>query len=306
MNNKKRLLLTGASGLLGSNLAFCFKDSFDILGLYYSRNIQLKAIASAKVDLRSLDLIDEVINTFDPQIVIHCAAQANVDSCECDPKQALEANVISTANLVKSLVSSCAKLIHISTDLVYDGTKGFYAETDPLNPVNEYGRTKLYSEWEALKKEGALVLRTNFFGWAMAPRKSLGQWLIDELKAKRSIQGFRDVYFSSLYTFDLARLIVKMIDKDLQGIYNCGSSNAISKYEFLVQMAKKAGLDTTLISPVYVENFPFKAKRAKNLSLNVLKLAHDLGVDLPTIEESMDHFMADLDKNYPLSWQETA
>lgn len=304
MNNKKRLLITGVSGHLGSNLAFCLKERFDILGLFHSRQIKFQGILSSAANLHSLDLIQPIVRRFDPQIVIHCAAQANVDACEIDPLKASEDNVLSTQNLVRSLDCGKAKLIHISTDLVYEGTKGAYSETDKVNPVNFYGKTKLDSETEALKKEGALVLRTNFFGWGMPHRLSLAQWVVKELAAKRPIQGFIDAYFSALYTFDLASLICGMINRDLKGVYNCGSSTAISKYEFAVQLAKKAGLDTSLITPISVDHFPFKAKRAKNLSLNVFKLSQDLGVLLPTSEESINHFVADLNKNYPSSWQE--
>ncbi len=304
MINKKRLLITGVSGLLGSNLAFCLKDQFDILGLYHSRPMHLKGILSGHVDLCVPDAIGSIVSQFKPQIVIHCAALADVDACETAQEQALAANVFATANVVKSLENTQAKLIYISTDLVYDGHKGSYCETDPVNPVNYYGQTKLKAEQEALKNDGALVLRTNFFGWGILPKRSLAQWVVEQLKANRPVQGFRDVTFSSLYTFDLAELIVKMINANLKGIYNCGSANAITKYEFLIQVAKKAGLDTRLISPASVEQFPFKAKRAKNLSLNVTKLSQALSIDLLTIGKSIDHFVLDLKKNYPSSWQD--
>ncbi|MCB9757489.1 MAG: SDR family oxidoreductase [Candidatus Omnitrophica bacterium] len=304
MKNKKRILITGVSGLLGSNLAFCLKDHYDIVGLYHSRRINLRGVLSRQVDMRSLPQMAAILREFNPHVVIHCAAQANVDLCEIDSQGAQEMNVVATANLVKSLENFETQLIHISTDLVYDGSKGLYSESDKVYPVNYYGVTKLESEKEALKKEGALVLRTNFFGWGILPRRSLAQWLIEELKAGRDVQGFTDVIFSSLYTFDLADLISKMMSRNLSGIYNCGSANAISKYEFLLQLAKKTGLKAEQIHAGFVDQFPLKAKRAKNLSMNVTKLAKDLAVRLPTSEESLDHFVADLGKDYPSSWQE--
>lgn len=302
MKSKQRLLITGVSGHLGSNLAFCLKERYEILGLYHSRRINIKGTSSRWADLRSFSHTQSIIKEFNPDIVIHCAAAADVDSCELSAEYALETNVLSVENLVRSLEDPQTKLIHISTDLVYEGTKdGAYCETDKVNPVNYYGLTKLDSEAQALKKDGALVLRTNFFGWGRAPRLSLAQWLIQQLKDQHPVQGLTDVYFSALYTFDLADLVVGMIDKNLNGIYNCGSSTAISKYEFLVQLAKKTGLNSLLIEPVSVDQFPFKAKRAKNLSLDISKLTRDIGVSLPTVQESIDHFVSDIDKNYPAS-----
>lgn len=301
MKSKKRLLITGISGHLGSNLAFCLKDTYEILGLYHSRRVSLKGVQTRWADLRSLSHAEAVVREFNPHIVIHCAAQADVDSCEIDPEQAREANVQSTANLVKTLEGLKAKFIQISTDLVYDGSKGQYRESDKTKPVNYYGLTKLDAEREALKSEGALILRTNFFGWGMQPKRSLAQWVLAQLKNKEAIQGFTDVIFSSMYTFDLANVIQKAIKKNLKGVYNCASSTSMSKYDFLLRIAQKTELDTQLISPVSVEQFPFKAKRAKNLSLDVTKLSKDLGEDLPTLEVAMDHFIRDLDKNYPVS-----
>jgi len=301
MKSKKRLLITGVSGHLGSNLAYCLKDTYEILGLYHSRRVSLKGIQARWADLRSLSHTEAVVREFNPHIIIHCAAQADVDSCEMDPEHALEANVISTANLVKTLEGLKAKFVQISTDLVYDGGKGQYTEIDKAKPVNYYGITKLDAEREALKSAGALVLRTNFFGWGMQPKRSLAQWVMAQLKNKEAIQGFTDVMFSSLYTFDLADIIHKAIKKDLKGIYNCGSSTAMSKYDFLRRIAQKTELDAQLIQPVSVEQFPFKAKRAKNLSLDVAKLSRDLGEELPTIETAIDHFIRDVDKNYPAS-----
>ncbi len=299
MKTKQRLLLTGVSGLLGSNLAFCLKNEYDILGLYHSRRVSLKGVSSRWADLRSFYHTESILREFDPHVVVHCAAQADVESCEMEPERAAESNVFSTVNVVKSLEKSDAKFIHVSTDLVYDGIKGHHGETDPVKPLNYYGITKLDGERAALKNSGALVLRTNFFGWGISPRRSLAQWVLEELKANRPIQGFTDVYFSSLYTFDLAALLSEMIEKKLTGVYNVGSSTAISKFDFLTLVAKKAGLDPALIKPASVDQFPFKAKRAKDLSLDVGKVTKNLSHGLPTIEESIEHFVRDLNKNYP-------
>jgi len=297
---KKKLLITGVSGFLGSNLAFCFKNQYEILGLYHSRSVNLKGIATKEVDLRLFSSTDAMIKEFKPEVVIHCAAQADVDACEVNRDQAFELNVGTTANLIKALKNAPTKLIQISTDLVYDGSKGMYTEEDQARPVNYYGMTKLASEQEALKDERSLILRTNFFGWPIRlpgegtePRRTLAQWAMAELGEGRPIKGFTDVHFSSIYTFDLAVLIAKIIEKNLKGVYNCASSTSLSKYEFIYQLAQKAGFDTQLIQPVSVDQFPFKAKRAKNLSLNVTKLSRDLQESLPSLEQSIEDFIRD-------------
>lgn len=299
MKNKKRLLITGVSGLLGSNVAYCLKDRYEILGLFHSRPISLKGISTRWSDLRSLTHTETIIREFNPHIVLHAAAQADVDICEENPQAAREANVLATSNIVKALGTGKVKLIHISTDLVYDGINTPCRETDKTGPLNYYGLTKLDAEREALKYPGALVLRTNFFGWGIAARRSLAQWLIEELKAQRPVKGFTDVTFSSLYTFDLAGIIPLLIDKKIKGIYNCGTRNAMSKYDFLRTVAQKAGFSESNIKPVSVDQFPFKAQRAKNLAMDVSRLGRDLGITLPDIEEGISRFIADKDNNFP-------
>ena len=94
--------------------------------------------------------------------------------------------------------------------------------------------------------------------------KSLGEWILDELKSNKNINGFKDAWFSSIYTFEFARIIDIAIQKDLSGVYNCGSADTCSKYEFAIKIADCFGLDKTLITPISIDGFNFKAKRGKN------------------------------------------
>lgn len=288
---KKRLLITGVSGLLGSNIAYCLKDHYDIYGLYHHHSISIPGIETRCVDLRFKLHTQSIIQQFNPDIIIHSAALANVDTCEEDPKLAHDINVQSTQNLIEIIHGSFAKFIYISTDLVYDGIKGNFAEDDPVGPRNNYAKTKLEGEKIALSHPDALVLRTNFFGWNYTKKQSLAEWVMQELREKRSVQGFNDVFFSSIYTFDLAQLIDRMINKDLRGVYNCVSNTSLSKYDFLVSIAKGAGLDSNLIKPVSIDASSLKANRSKNLSLDTSKISRDLGVVPPPIEEGIRHFL---------------
>lgn len=292
-DDKKKILITGASGLLGSNLMYCLKDQYEFCGLYHSHRIVLNGIPMRKCDLRNQSEIKEIIDSYSPDVVIHCAAQANVEQCETDPQLTQDVNVNATRNLAEILKGTKAKLIYISSDLIYDGIKGNYSEKDDTHPLNIYAQSKLDGEEEALKIDRALTLRTNFFGWSVYERESLGEWVINGLKANRQIRSFTDTQVSSIYTFDLARIIDKIIQKDLSGIYNLGSKGSLSKNNFALAIANKLGLNTNLIIPISVDEFNFKAKRSKNLSLDISKLEHDIDAVIPSIEESIDHFVQD-------------
>ena len=296
---KKRMLITGVSGLLGNNLAFCLKDSYEILGLYHAHKVEIEGIETRVADLTTGEGIGEVITKFKPEIVIHCAAQADVDVCEEHPQEAEKINVLGTQNLVRNLNGSGTKLIYISTDLVYDGVKGDFSEADPVNPLNCYGVTKRKAEEEVLNREGTLVLRTNFFGWNIQNKHSLGEWVIHELSRKREIQGFTDCIFSTIYTFELAKILDLAIKKNLSGTYNCASSAAMSKYKFLSEIAARLDLNASLIKPVLIDDFGFRAKRSKKLNLNVSKLANDLSVGIPSVAYSIESFVRDFKRGIP-------
>ncbi|MFA5903079.1 MAG: UDP-4-amino-4,6-dideoxy-N-acetyl-beta-L-altrosamine transaminase [Desulfobacula sp.] len=291
-NLKKRILITGVSGLLGNNLAYYFKDRFNVLGLYKTHPVEINGIVTRQVDILSKDSIKCVIGEFRPDIIIHCASLTDIEYSELNKESADLINVSGTRNIV-SVVADNTKIVYISSDSVYDGIKGNFVETDMVDPQNYYGLSKYNGELEALKKRKSLVLRTNIFGWNIQEKNSIAEWIMHELDMNHEINGFRDVYFSSIYTFDLAKILEKAIEQDLAGIYNCGSRDSISKYEFALLIAQFFCLNQNLVKPISIDHFSFKAKRGKNLSLNVDKLSTALNLTLPSINESLLSFYND-------------
>jgi dTDP-4-dehydrorhamnose reductase len=290
---KKNMLITGVSGLLGNNLARYFRDKCEILGLYNAHQVTIAGTNVERCDLTDAANIGRIITEFKPQILIHCAGLTNIDQCQEDKKTATKLNVLATKNTVKEVIDKEVYLIYISTDAVYEGAKGNYSENDHINPQNYYGRTKYEGELEVLRKESALVLRTNFFGSNVQNKKSLAEWILGELKAKRRINAFKDAYFSSIYTMELAKVIDISIEKNLRGVHNCGSADSCSKYVFALKIAGIFGLDKTLVTPISIEDFEFRARRGKNLTLNVNKLQKGLDYELPTLNHSVEAFYSD-------------
>lgn len=293
------MLITGVSGLLGNNIARFFRDDYEILGFYHSHPVFIDGIQLKSVNLLSKEDVTKSIKDFEPDVLIHCASLTDVDFCETEKELTKNVNVLGTRTVAESILKSLCKLVYISTDLVYDGKKGNYSENDPVNPLNYYGLSKLEGEQEVLRKPNALVLRTNIFGWNIQNKLSLAEWILQDLSAKKSIAGFQDVTFSSIYTFDLAKLLALAIEHDLRGIYNCGSSSPLSKYEFALQIAERFNLDKSLVKPGSVNDFHFKAKRAKKLSLDLTKLTKDLNIVPPKVTESLDNFYRDFQKGLP-------
>ena len=289
------MLITGVSGLLGSNLAYYFKDKYEILGLYNSNPVLLDGIYTEKCDITESDNIERTVSDFSPNVIIHCAALTNVDECEADKEYAKLVNVSATKNIGEAISDKDIKLIYISTDSVYDGVKGNFSEDDEVNPQNYYGQTKYEGELEVSKHSNSLILRTNLFGWNVQDKYSLGEWILKELKANKRINGFKDAYFSTIYTMELARIIDISIQKNITGVFNCGSTDSCSKYEFAIRIANRFNLDKKSINAISIDKFNFKAKRGKNFSLTVRKIKNALNYKIPVIEKSIDAFYSDSD-----------
>ena len=291
--DKKRLLITGVSGLLGSNLAYQFRDRYRIFGLYGRHPWELSGIETAPCSLEDPAGLEKLFKTFAPDIVIHTAALARPDYCETHQDEAVRVNVGGTGHVAALAAGLKTKLIYISSDTVYDGIKGNFSENDPVNPLSHYARTKLAGETASLKVPGALAARINIFGFNVLPRKSLPEQVLSELSAGRRVKGLIDVKFCGMYTFDLADMLAAALDRDLAGVYNIGSSSVMTKYDFAVRAAELAGLDAKMIDPVRVDEFGFSAPRSRDLSMNVGKLVRDAGVSVPTVEQSLERFFRD-------------
>ena len=302
MKNSRKILITGISGLLGNNLACYFRDKYEVSGTYNSHYVAIEGVYTHKCDFSNPDDIRNQLSNDKKDkldIIIHCASLTNVEECEADKVYTEKINVVATRAVSEASEKHDSKLIYISSDSVYDGVKGNFSENDRINPQNYYGLSKYLGELEVLKVTDSLILRTNIFGWNIQKKSSLGEWVLKSLQERKKINGFNDAVFSSIYTFELARVIDIAIQNNLSGIFNCGASNSCSKYEFSDKLAEIFGFDKSLIKSISIDEYDFKAKRGKNLSLNVEKIQQALNYRLPSIEYSMDSFYRDFKSGLP-------
>jgi dTDP-4-dehydrorhamnose reductase len=182
-------------------------------------------------------------------------------------------------------------LIHISTDAVFDGSKGNYVETDEPHPLSVYAETKLQAENNVLSEnKDAIVARVNFYGWSLRGKRSLAEFFFNKLSAGETVNGFKDVYFCSLFVLNLAELLMDMLKKELKGLYHTVSRECISKYDFGLGIARRFGFNENLVKPVAVAEGGLLAVRSPNLCLNVSKLENAMGRTLPDQKEGLERF----------------
>lgn len=286
------ILITGAGGLLGANLALDYsRRGYQVLATGRGRLPKIDGVIAHQCDLTSADGVAHLFREYRPTYVIHCAAMTNVDQCQADPDQARLINVEMSRRLAEHAARLMSQLVYISTDSVFDGERGNYTEEDRPSPVNVYAQSKWEGETAVLTSlPSAVVVRTNIYGWNMQPKMSLAEWIIDRLHMNEEFPGFRDVFFSPILVNDLGDVILKILDEQLQGIFHVAGREHCSKYEFAVDLAAMFGLNGGLIRAESIENSTLRAPRPKNTSLKNERIERALGCSMPTLHEGVARF----------------
>ena len=287
-----RLLITGASGLLGLNIC-CVgtEQNLDVIGMVHTRGLQGTPFEIIQGDLLAMEESFTQIEAKQPDAIIHCAAIADLNLAEKQPEMAYRLNAEVPGRLAAAAGNWGIPFVHISTDAVFDGEKGNYQETDPTNPLSVYARTKLAGERAVqAANPNALIARVVFFGWSLSGQRSLSEFFYNHLGAGKVVNGFTDTFFSPLYTEDLAEILLEMLEANLTGLYHVVSSESISKFGFGVRLADKFGFDSRLITPISAKSLNRGAQRSLNLILNCGKLEKALGHGLPTVDEGIEAF----------------
>jgi len=288
--DRLKILLTGASGLLGKALIFESKSEYALYGTYLSTNLGIKDVSLLRVDISKEDIFFETVSKIVPNIIIHTAALTNVDLCEKEKELAYKINVVGTENVVKFAKKVKTKLVYISTDFVFDGKLGNYTEEDITNPINYYGFTKLKGEEISLTYEKSLVIRTSIFGLNPLGSKPGIERVVEDVKRGKKIYAPVDCFYTPISVNSLARIIYSLIEKDTSGIYHIGSKERISRFKFFDLLLSIFGLPYNNLFPISFEEYSRGkyAQRPKDVSLSTAKMVRDFGLDLPSVKSDLE------------------
>lgn len=240
-------------------------------------------------------VLASVLNDVRPDLIVHAAAMTNVDACERNPVLAQRVNCDVLGEIVEYCQLSGSRLVHISTDSVFDGQKETpYNENDPVAPLNVYARTKLAAESLVLRRPDAIVLRTNIFGWRPPGGDvSFGEWVLRSLRDGTPLTMFHDVMYSPIATPLFSGVVAQCVKAGLTGLYHAGGGEILSKYQFALKVAEAYGLPTNNVLSISVADKPLAALRPRNMALDSSKLAAALGVgSLPDVAASIDAWKA--------------
>lgn len=277
-----KVLVTGARGLLGSSLVPHLQAcGYNVLCHARKGDVDIQA------DLTDSDLVSTTLDKVVPEVIVNLAALTNVDECERNPQSAYMANVRIVENLVKWIQKNDNKcyLVQISSDQVYDG-HGPHRESD-ITLTNYYGFSKYAGELAAATVPST-ILRTNFFGPSLCSgRASLSDWIVNSLIQGDSITVFEDILFSPLTLQRLIELIELIIVKRLQGVFNLGSKDGMSKADFAFAIAKTLDLPTQTMGRGTSDKVKLSAYRPKDMCMDVAHFEKVFSVKLPTLIEEI-------------------
>ena len=284
----KKILITGGGGLLGQHFVDKLIDEFNILAIDIAVNPfdPHQNLEYIKKDLTKFDTVKPVIDDFAPELVFNCAGTTDVDACEQNRKQAYTLNVGLVENL---LTTKAEKLIHFSSDYVFNGENGPYAEEDPTGPINYHGETKLKSE-TVLAESGRehIIIRTNvLFGTGRNIRHNFITGLIDNLQKGKKLHIVTDQFNNPIHAGNLAEAAIEAARSDFNGILHVGGADYLSRYEIALKTAKHFNLDQGLIRPTTTKKLNQKAKRPPKGGLKIDKARKILKTRLLPFDEAL-------------------
>lgn len=280
-NAPKRILITGSSGYIGSNLINYLKQKSDYLPLELN-------FKNKRIDITDKKAVLKSIKHLNPDIIVHTAWINSLTLCEKNPKTAYKVNVEGTKNIIQA-VNNKIKLIFLSSDYVFKGDRGNYKENDQPNPLTVYGKNKLSAEL-AIKKnlKNYLICRTagvfsqggNFYNFA-----------VENLKEDKEIEVYNNCYFTPTYLEYLLFALTALIEKNYQGIIHVAGGQKLSRYKLALYMAKLLNKPESQIKPI---KKPVNSEVAYDSSLNTDKIKKILNGFSPSAEKSLNYAFGNL------------
>ncbi len=282
-----KFLVTGVTGQLG----------YDVVRELQKRGVSdenILAPTSKQMDITNSWEVDRVILNYKPDVIIHCAAYTAVDNAEEDVNNCYNVNVNGTRNIVNAAKTVGAKLIYISTDYVFDGTKDSsenYDIYDKTNPINIYGKTKRMGELITKQYDKHFIVRTS---WVFGKNgNNFVKTMLDLAKTKNQLKVISDQYGSPTYTVDLAKLLVDMAYTERYGIYHASNYGYTSWYYFSKYIFSSNNINIDVL-PILTQNYKTKAPRPLNSQLSKISLVDNDFDLLPPYEDAVKRYLKEL------------
>ena len=279
-----KILLAGSSGQLAK----------EFIKLFTAEKTDFFAPGEDELDITNRSAISAIIKKYEPTHIINCAAYNLVDDAEENPQKAFLVNRDAVEFLALESREAGVKLVHFSTDYVFDGQKGdFYTETDVAKPLNKYAQSKYEGELKAKIAQDSLVFRLS---WVIGQGSQnflfkLSKWA----QGSRTLKISADEVSVPSFTFDIADIVFKAVKAELKGVYHLTNSGYASRYELAKKYIELKNMDN-IVLPVFSGSFNLKAKRPLFTPMSNKLISSSLGIKIPSWEQSLERFCNEYDK----------
>jgi dTDP-4-dehydrorhamnose reductase len=265
-----RLLVTGAGGQLGAYLLRELAGApYPVCAWGRTPAEPRFGITPLPLDLADADPVADAFRQARPTAVLHAAALSSVAACQRDPAQARAVNAGATARLAELATAARARLVLVSTDLVFDGARGWYTERDPAAPLSEYGRSKEAAERAVLVAPHGVVARTSLlFGPTLCGRPAFFDQQVSALRNRQPIPCFTDEWRTPLSLRAAARALLTLAASDFEGVIHLAGPERLSRLEMARQLAGVLGLDASVLVPTARADVPAPEPRPRDTSLD--------------------------------------
>lgn len=286
--------MVGSSGQVGSKVASLAPEfGYHVFTTHNFRPSDFPN--STKLDVTDRNATIQLVHKLTPDVIINTAAMTNVDYCETHREEAEKVNVGGVRNLADAAQETRCRLVQISTDSVFDGTRGQYNESDPPSPINYYSVTKLESEAIVSRLTNFAIARPSvIYGWrpqtsdsSSTKAMNFAMFVLDRISKNHTVDAVEDQFSSPTMADNLAKALLLLGRISENGIFHTAGKSCVSRYQFATKICREFGFSTKLVRSVKSSEFEQTARRPKNCCLSVEKAETALGMRFLTIDEGI-------------------
>ncbi len=295
---RKKVLIAGANGLLGQQLIKVFRDDYEVhaLSLQPERRLPDGNFQYHQGDIADRQKLRDLVQALVPNFIMNAAAFTDVDGSETQRELCWKINVTGVENLVYAAQKVHARLIHVSTDYVFDGRNGPFREDDRPNPLGFYARSKLAGENVLINSEAncAIARTMVLYGAGYEIRPNFVTWLIEQLRNGKSVRIVDDQFGNPTLASELAVALRILAESGHKGVYHISGSEVIDRYHFAVKIAEVFGLDASLIHPIKTSDLKQASPRPLRSGFDISKAVTELNISMSDVVGGVQKFKAEL------------